>query len=94
MYSSLRFIDSGLRDNWYGLHEKLPKQCQLNYNSKGVASKRSSNRIQLKQFYLPFLILFGGYLLALVQFCCEHIMHGALRRRINLRKSSGNVNKE
>ncbi|XP_046650818.1 glutamate receptor ionotropic, delta-2-like [Daphnia pulicaria] len=70
---SLRFIDSGLRDYWYRNEEKLPAQCQLNYNSKGVASKRSSSRIKLEQFYLPFLILFAGYLLALAQFCREQI---------------------
>ena len=64
-------MDTGLRDYYYGKYEKMPKECQLNYNSKGVAAKRTSNRIKLEQFYLPFLILFFGYLLAFVQFCRE-----------------------
>nr|CAH0098786.1 unnamed protein product [Daphnia galeata] len=90
---SLRFFDSGLRDYWYAIHEKVPKQCQLKYNSKGVASKRSSNRIKLEQFYLPFVILFVGYFLAFVQFCREHIRRLSLSRRVKIEEtfSSGNI---
>jgi hypothetical protein len=73
LFRSLWFIDVGLRVYWYGKHDKLPDQCRLDYNSKGVASKRSSNRIKLEQFYLPFLVLFCGYLLAFVQFCRENL---------------------
>ncbi|EFX69516.1 hypothetical protein DAPPUDRAFT_113577 [Daphnia pulex] len=77
---SLWFIDIGMRVYWYGKHDKLPDQCRLDYNSKGVASKRSSNRIKLEQFYLPFLVLFCGYLLAFVQFCRENLMR-VIRRQ-------------
>ncbi|XP_046650897.1 uncharacterized protein LOC124341986 [Daphnia pulicaria] len=78
---SLWFIDVGLRVYWYGKHEKIPDQCRLDYNSKGVASKRSSSRIKLEQFYLPFLVLFGGYLLAFVQFCRENLKSRVVRRK-------------
>ncbi|XP_057372903.1 glutamate receptor ionotropic, delta-1-like isoform X1 [Daphnia carinata] len=68
---SLWFIAIGMREYWYAEHDKQPEKCKLQYNSKGVATKRSSKRIKLQQFYLPFLILFSGYLLAFIQFCRE-----------------------
>ncbi|XP_059350682.1 glutamate receptor ionotropic, delta-1-like isoform X2 [Daphnia carinata] len=71
------FIDVGLRDYWYGQHDKQPEKCKLQYNSKGVATKRFSKRIKLQQFYLPFLILFSGCLLALIQFCREKLFYRA-----------------
>ncbi|XP_046650840.1 uncharacterized protein LOC124341928 [Daphnia pulicaria] len=63
------FIDVGLN-----MYNKTPKKlCQLNYNSNGVSSKTFSSRMILEQFYLPFLILFGGYFLAFIQFCREKL---------------------
>ncbi|XP_046651950.1 uncharacterized protein LOC124342817 [Daphnia pulicaria] len=69
--ASLWFYDTGLRDHWFDVYEKPPGQCRLDYNSKGVATKRSSNQIKLEQLHLPFLILFGGYLIAFMQFLRE-----------------------
>jgi hypothetical protein len=48
----------------------------LNYNNKGVATKRSNAQLNLKHFYLAFLILIIGYLLALLQFCREKVNRG------------------
>ncbi|EFX79396.1 hypothetical protein DAPPUDRAFT_319673 [Daphnia pulex] len=73
--ASLWFYDTGLREHWFEVYEKpAPGQCRLDYNSKGVATKRSSNKIQLEHLQLPFLILFGGYLLAFIQFFREKCM--------------------
>ncbi|XP_046461748.1 glutamate receptor ionotropic, delta-2-like [Daphnia pulex] len=73
---SLWFHAAGLHDYWYFKLEKFPRNCQLNYNNKGVVTKRSSrSRLKLQQFYLPFLILFSGFMLAIVQFCRERFIH-------------------
>lgn len=64
---SLWFSDTGLSE--YGKSKN--RQCQLKYNSKGISTKRIGNRIKLEQFHLPFLILFGGYILAFMQFFRE-----------------------
>ena len=70
----LWFTAFGLKEYWYGKYDKMPDLCRLKYNRKGVSvNKRSNNRITLNQFYLPFLILFGGYLLAFIQFCRERL---------------------
>nr|CAH0099274.1 unnamed protein product [Daphnia galeata] len=73
---SLWFFDTGLRDYWFKDYEQLPKQCRLNYNNKGVATKRSNAQLNLKHFYLAFLILIIGYLLAFLQFCREKFIVG------------------
>lgn len=73
-FRSLWFHAAGLHDYWYFKREIYPRQCQLNYNNRGVVSKRSnSSRLKLEQFYLPFLVLFSGYMLAIVQFCRERL---------------------
>ncbi|KAK4005333.1 hypothetical protein OUZ56_007050 [Daphnia magna] len=72
---ALWFIDVGLRAYWYDKHDKQPEKCKLQYNSKGVSTKRSSKRIELQQFYLPFLILFIGYVLAFLQLCREKLFY-------------------
>ncbi|XP_059350795.1 glutamate receptor ionotropic, delta-2-like [Daphnia carinata] len=72
---SLWFHAAGLREYWSVRQEKYPKQCELIYNNKGTSIKRSSNRIKLEQFYLPFLLLLGGYVLGLIQFFREHLTH-------------------
>ncbi|XP_057374702.1 glutamate receptor 2-like isoform X1 [Daphnia carinata] len=71
---SLWFIDTALFDYWHAQYLKKPLQCRLNYNSKGVSTKTFKNRVVLKQFYLPFLILFCGYFLAFLQFLREKIL--------------------
>jgi hypothetical protein len=74
------FFDTGLRDYWLKAYAKPPAQCRLDYNSKGVAIKRFGHQIKLEHFHLPFLILFGGYLLAFIQFFREKFTC-PLRRR-------------
>ncbi|XP_057372280.1 uncharacterized protein LOC130693174 [Daphnia carinata] len=68
---SLWFHTAGLREYWSVRQAKYPKECELTYNNKGMSTKRSSNQIKLEQFHLPFLILIGGYVLSLPQFCRE-----------------------
>ncbi|KAI9556283.1 hypothetical protein GHT06_018857 [Daphnia sinensis] len=70
---SLWFIDTALFDYWHAQYLKRPLHCRLNYNTKGVSTKTFKNRVILKQFYLPFLILFCGYLLAFLQFLRERL---------------------
>ncbi len=70
---SLWYHASGIYNYWFVLREKYPKQCMLRYNSNGQSTTRSSRRLKLKQFYLPFLILFGGYVLAFIHFIREKI---------------------
>jgi hypothetical protein len=65
---SLWFFDTGLRDYWFEAYENPPEKCRLDFNSKGVATKKYDNQIKLEQFHLLFLILFGGYLLEFIQF--------------------------
>ncbi len=76
---SLWFFDTGLREYWFKAYEKPPEKCRLDFNSKGVATKTYDNQIKLEHFYLPFLILFGGYLLAFMQFFREKFIR-PLRR--------------
>jgi hypothetical protein len=77
---SLWFFDTGLRDYWFEAYEKPPEKCRLDFNSKGVATKKYDNQIKLEQFHLLFLILFGGYLLAFMQFFREKFIICPLRR--------------
>ncbi|XP_032779732.2 glutamate receptor ionotropic, delta-2 isoform X2 [Daphnia magna] len=70
---SLWFIDTALFDYLHAQYLKKPSQCRLNYNAKGVSTKTFKNRVILKQFYLPFLILFCGYFLAFLQFLREKV---------------------
>ncbi|KAK4004970.1 hypothetical protein OUZ56_006696 [Daphnia magna] len=68
---SLWFHAAGLREYWSVRQDKYPRQCELTYNNKGMSIKRSSNRIKLEQFYLPFMFLIAGYALSLIQFFRE-----------------------
>jgi len=50
-------------------------QCQLKYNSRGECVKIVDQaRLKLEQFYIAFAILFGGYVLALLQFLRERFI--------------------
>ena len=80
-FRSLWYFNFGLTD--YGKKDMKRKRCLLNYNSQGFSTKRSSNRIKLELFYLPFLILFIGYLLAFVQFLREKFIHCPVQRSSN-----------
>ena len=53
--------------------EKFPKHCELKYNSKGYSTGISdpNTRLKLQQFYVAFLVLFFGCLIAFVQFMRE-----------------------
>ena len=73
---SFQFREYGLRDYW--LEKTVPKttQCDLKYNSNGeFVHLVDRARLQLKQFYLAFAVLFVGYALAFIQFLRECFIH-------------------
>jgi hypothetical protein len=88
---SLWFFDTGLRDYWFEAYENPPEKCRLDFNSKGVVTKKFDNQIKLEHFYLPFLILFGGYLLAFMQFLREKFIF-PLRRSSSCTTSNTSSN--
>ena len=73
-FRAMWYYSSGIFNYWYVVREKYPKECMLTYNSKGQSLRKLSHRrLKLEQFYLPFLILFGGYFLAFMQFIREKL---------------------
>jgi len=53
----------------------VAKQCRLPYNSQGESVKLvDRTRLKLEQFYLAFLILLIGYILAFIQLIREHFI--------------------
>ena len=52
--------------------QAVPRQCKLDYNHRGESIKLVDRaRLKLEQFYVAFIILFVGYVLALIQFIRE-----------------------
>jgi len=52
-------------------------QCILKYNIFGECVNVAGDgvRLKLEQFYIAFGVLFGGYVLALLQFLRERLIH-------------------
>ncbi len=47
-------------------------QCQLKYNQQGeCVNLVNQARLKVEQFYIAFAVLFGGYILSLLQFIRE-----------------------
>jgi len=66
----------GLHNYWFKYYNPEATRCRLSYNSQGESVELVDQaRIQLKQFYLAFLVLFIGYILAFVQFTRERFIH-------------------
>ena len=55
-------------------------QCLLKYNSKGVQTESKISPIKLKQLFVPFAMLIGGWILGFLQFLREK-MHAYFRRQ-------------
>ncbi len=73
---SLKYNSFGFRIYW--LKKTVPKttQCDLQYNSNGESVQLVDRaRLQLKQFYLAFAVLFTGYSLAFIQLLRERFIH-------------------
>ena len=63
----------GLNDKWKR-SLLYPRQCILQYNSKGVAVVRSNFPVKLNQLYAAFLILLIGFCLSFAQFVRELVL--------------------
>ena len=73
--SSLRYHAFGLGEYWIKKYSPSAPQCQLKYNSRGECVKIvDKGRLKLEQFYIAFAVLFGGYVLALLQFMRERFI--------------------
>ncbi len=73
--SSIVWHSLGLHTYWMRRFLPVAKQCRLRYNNQDESVKLVEQaRIQLKQFYLAFLVLFIGYILALIQFIRERFI--------------------
>ena len=60
---------------WTNTMIPAQSQCQLQYNDKGENVKLVNGaRIKLEQFYVAFIVLFVGYVLALLQFLRERFI--------------------
>ena len=58
----------------------MDSRCLLKYNSKGVETEHRISPIKLKQLFVPFAILIGGWILGFLQFLREK-MHAYFRRQ-------------
>ena len=58
------------------------RQCLLKYNYKGGQSESVISPIELKQLFVPFMILICGLLLAFIQFLRE-LMHAHFEKQKN-----------
>ena len=54
-------------------------QCLLKYNNKGVDTQSVLSPINLTQLFVPFLVLFVGCLLAIIQFIREKLLNNNLK---------------
>lgn len=66
----------GFQSYWERKMLQRAPQCQLKYNSKGESVKMVENaRLKLEQFYVAFIALFVGCILALMQFIREQFIY-------------------
>ena len=78
MYSSL-----GFTDYWVKKLARRADQCRLDYNSRGgTVQMIQLAPLKLNQFYLAFLVLFVGYILAMFQFVRERMKVNLNQKRI------------
>lgn len=73
----------GLTLYWEKRLAPRAEQCRLDYNSRGGTVQISQLApFKLEQFYFAFLVLFIGYILALLQFIRERLAYHRNVRRI------------
>ena len=79
---SLWYIAHGFTQHKFKTREYAGTgQCLLKYNTKGVQAVSAISPIKLKQLFVPFMFLFGGYILALLQFIRECLTGRNLLRK-------------
>jgi len=65
----------GLQRYWMNKLMSAPRQCLLEYNNKGESVQVVERvRLKLEQFTVAFVVLFIGYVLALLQFLRERFI--------------------
>ena len=75
IFRSISWHSLGLHTYWVKYYIPEATRCRLSYNSQGESVELVDQaRIQLKQFYLAFLVLFIGYVLAFFQFLRERFI--------------------
>jgi hypothetical protein len=62
---------SATSPNWPGISFKIPEQCVLKYNNRGVSVQQYNVPIKLFQLQPAFILLIIGYAAGLLQFFCE-----------------------
>jgi len=74
-FRSFWFAAFGLAQYWAKKTVPLAKQCWLQYDIRGEFVQLVDKvPLKLEQFYLAFVVLFIGYLLALMQFIRERFI--------------------
>ena len=73
---SFWYVSLGFPDYWTNkVYVPVPRQCLLHYNSNGEDVKLVDKaQLKLDQFYVAFIVLFVGYVLALLQFLRERFI--------------------
>ncbi len=80
---SFLYAQFGLMLYWTNKMIPAQSQCQLHYNDNGEYVKLVNGaRIKLEQFYVAFVVLFVGYILALLQFLRERFIVPLKKARI------------
>ena len=65
----------GFQSYWMKKLNPIARQCLLNYNNQGESVKPVERaRLKLEQLYIPFIVLFIGYVLALMQIIRERFI--------------------
>ena len=75
-FRSFWYVQLGFPDYWTNkVYVPVPRQCLLQYNNKGEDVKLVDRaQLKLEQFYVAFIVLFVGYVLALLQFLRERFI--------------------
>ena len=75
LFRSLWYAEFGLMDHWLKKLAPRADQCRLDYNSRGGTVQVSKLApFKLTQFYLVFLVLLVGYVMAFIQFIRERLV--------------------
>ena len=75
LYRSLWWNSLGFQAYWTNKLTPVPRQCLLQYNNNGEDVKIVERaRLKLEQFSVAFIVLFAGYVLAIIQFLRERFI--------------------
>jgi len=68
LYRSLWWNSLGFQAYWTNTFMPVPRQCLLQYNNNGEDVEIVERaRLKLEQFSVAFIVLFAGYVLAIIQ---------------------------